>query len=232
MFPIRFPSPKNADKASILLVLPGSREPEGVGRETQPSPPVLDKEMPEKAARLRRFSDVSPGGEQSGEHAVWVHSYEPQPAYPGDGIDRPGSKARASVASCVRRFCLDCVGATSGRAAFDCGSKVCPLRPASPFLGKSLPLTMRAEDYEGEPTRVAKRRPSRMIIHAQCRQCQPGDRTDCEATDCALYAYRPWDGPGKVDRRKASPAQLGAAARGRESMRQKASTAVGAAFDA
>ncbi len=144
---------------------------------------------------------------------------------------RPREARAPTVASCVRRFCLECVGATTGRAAFDCGSRVCPLRPASPFLGKPLPQTMRADDYSGEPARVAKRRPSKALIHAQCRQCQPGDRTDCEATDCALHAYRPWDGPGKADRRKASPAQLGAAARGRESMRQKASTAVGAALD-
>ncbi len=151
---------------------------------------------------------------------------------PGNAsLARPRLTSPLTIAACVKRFCLECVGATTGRAAFDCGSKVCPLRPASPFLGKPLPLTMRADDYEGEPTRVAKRRPSRMIIHAQCRQCQPGDRTDCEATDCALYAYRPWDGPGKADRRKASQAQIEAAARGRESMRQKASTAVGAAFD-
>jgi len=137
-----------------------------------------------------------------------------------------------TISACIRRFCLDCLGATSGRAAFDCGSTICPLRHASPFLGKPVPLTMRTEDYEGEPARVAKRRPSRKMIHAQCRQCQPGDLGDCEAEACALYPYRPWSGPGHAARRKASPAQVAAAARGRESMRQKASTAVGAAFDA
>jgi len=145
---------------------------------------------------------------------------------------RSSLRSLPTVAACIRRFCLDCVGATSGRAAFDCDSKVCPLRPASPFLGKPLPATMRADDYSGEPARVAKRRPSRMLIHAQCRQCQPGDMSDCEAEDCAPYLFRPWDGPGHAARRKVSPAQAEAAARGRESMRQKASTAVGAALDA
>ncbi len=145
-----------------------------------------------------------------------------------------------TVAACVKRFCLECVGATTGRAAFDCGSKVCPLRPASSFLGKPLPVTMRADDYEGEPARVAKRRPSRTVIHAQCRQCQPSDRTDCEATDCALYAYRPWDGPGKAGKRRPSERQLAQlesarrltpAARRHESPAQKPSTPVGAALD-
>lgn len=144
----------------------------------------------------------------------------------------PRKPSPPTVSACTRHFCLDCLGTTSGRGAFDCGSTMCPLRPASPFMGKPMPLTMRIEDYDGEPARVAKRRPSRMLIHAQCRQCQPGDTTDCLAEDCVLYPYRPWSGPGHAARRKASPAQLEAAARGRESMRQKASTAVGAALDA
>jgi hypothetical protein len=93
-------------------------------------------------------------------------------------------------------------------------------------------VTMRTEDYSGEPARVAKCRPSRKLIHAQCRQCQPGDSTDCMAEDCALYPYRPWSGPGHAAKRKASVAQREAAARGREMMRQKGSTAVGAALDA
>ena len=144
-------------------------------------------------------------------------------------------------AACIRRFCLDCLGATSGRAGFDCGSTVCPLRPASPFLGKPMPRSMRTEDYEGEPDRVARRRPSRSLIHAQCRQCQPGDRTDCEAVDCALYPFRPWDGPGKAPTRKLSEKRLAqiAAARKRsplaqrpEGREQKPTTAAGRALDA
>jgi len=143
----------------------------------------------------------------------------------------PHTTSPPTVAASVRRFCLSCLGATSRRAAFDCGSTVCPLRPASPFLGKPMPVTMRG-DNRGEPAPVRRRRPSRALIHAQCRQCQPGDLSDCLAEDCALYPYRPWSGPGHVARRKASPAQLEAAAKGRESMRQKASTAVGATLDA
>ncbi len=146
-----------------------------------------------------------------------------------------------TVAACVKRFCLECVGASSGRAAFDCGSAVCPLRPAIPFLGKAMPATMRAEDYSGEPARVAKRRPSRKLIHAQCRQCQPGDTTDCLAEDCALYVFRPWDGPGKAGKRRPSAKQLAhleaarrliPAARLSATPIQKPTTAVGAALDA
>ena len=146
-----------------------------------------------------------------------------------------------TVAACVRRFCLHCLGATNGRGAFDCGSTVCPLRPASPFLGKAMPLTMRTDDYSGERARVAKRRPSRKLIHAQCRQCQPGDTTDCLAEDCALYAFRPWDGPGKAGKRRPSEKQLAhlesarrliPAARLSATPIQKPSTAVGGALDA
>jgi len=143
-----------------------------------------------------------------------------------------GRVSAPTVRACIRCFCLDCLGATSGKGAFDCGSQLCPLRPASPFLGKTMPESFRAPSYPGEPPAVPRHRPNRRLIHAQCRQCQPGDATDCLAEDCALYPYRPWSGPGHAARRKASPAQVAAAARGRETMRQKGSTAVGAAFDA
>ena len=132
----------------------------------------------------------------------------------------------------IRRFCLECLGATTGKGAFDCGSQVCPLRSASAFLGRPMPESFRGPTYSGEPLPVPRRRPSRKLIHAQCRQCQPGDTTDCMAEHCALYPFRPWSGPGHAAKRKASPAQREAAARGRESMRQRASTAVGGAFDA
>ena len=99
-------------------------------------------------------------------------------------------------------------------------------------MGKAMPKHLRPPDYDGEPARIVKRRPSRALIHAQCRQCQPGDRTDCEAQDCALYPFRPWPGPGHAPRRKASPAQAEAAARALQNGRQKASTRVGAALDA
>jgi hypothetical protein len=144
----------------------------------------------------------------------------------------PRRDSLPTPAACIRRFCLDCVGATSGRGAFDCGSKACPLRPASPFLGKPMPRSLQSPDYEGEPARVAKRRPSKSLIHAQCRQCQPGDRTDCEGEDCGLYPYRPWPGPGHAPKRTASRVQLEAAVRALRNARQKASTRVGAALDA
>jgi hypothetical protein len=155
-------------------------------------------------------------------------------------VTADSARHRPTVAQAVRRFCLDCLGATSGRAASDCGSKVCPLQPASPFLGKPMPLGMRTYDYSGEPARVAKRRPSRKLIHAQCRQCQPGDSTDCRAEDCALYPYRPWDGPDKVGKRGPSEKQLAhlesarrltPAARLSATPIQKPTTAVGAALD-
>lgn len=145
-----------------------------------------------------------------------------------------------SLSACIRRFCLDCLGATNGRGAFDCGSEVCPLRPACPFLGKPMPDSFRGPSYLAEPPVVPKCRPSRRLIHDQCRQCQPGDNTDCEAEECALYPYRPWDGPGKAGRRRPSEKQLAhlesarrlsAAARLPATPIQKPSTAAGQAPD-
>jgi hypothetical protein len=159
--------------------------------------------------------------------------------------DQSARQGRPSPGAALRAFCLACLGATNARGSFDCGSAMCPLRPASPFLGKTMPESFRGARYSGEPAPAPKRRPSRRLIHAQCRQCQPGDTTDCMAADCALYPFRPWDGPGKAPRRKASPAQCEAAARATaaslrvrghartpEMNRQRASTAVGGTFDA
>jgi len=154
--------------------------------------------------------------------------------------DRPKSSS-PTVSICIRRFCLACLRATTGRAAFDCGSTVCPLRPASPFLGRPMPESFRGANCPGEPHSVLKRRPSRKLVHAQCHQCQPGGQSDCEAMDCALYPFRPWAGPGKAPRRKLSEKRLAqlAAARRRSPLlqrsptrEQKPTTAVGAAFDA
>ena len=145
-----------------------------------------------------------------------------------------------TVSASIRRFCLDCLGATSGRGAFDCGSKACPLRPATPFLGKPMPPYLRGPSYQGEPSPVPRRRPSRKLIREQCRQCQPNDRDDCMATDCPLYPYRPWDGPGKAAKRRPSVKQLAqmAAARERSPLmqrskrcEQKPTTAMGATPD-
>jgi len=148
----------------------------------------------------------------------------------------PHRTSLPTVATCIRRFCLDCLGATNGRGAFDCDSVVCQLRPASPFLGKPMPESFRPSAYVGEPAPLPKRRPSRRLIHAQCRQCQPGDTSDCLATDCALYPYRPWEGPGKIPGRRPSRKQLAhlesarrlsAAARQPATPIQKPTTAVG-----
>lgn len=113
----------------------------------------------------------------------------------------------------VRRFCLSCLGVNSGHSAYDCASKVCPLYACMPFRGK-------------------RRRPSRAFIRAQCYQYQPGDRTDCQAAECALYPFRPWAGPGHVERRRSTAAQREAAARGRETVRQNATSAAGRALGA
>jgi len=158
----------------------------------------------------------------------------------GSEMTLPRKSSQLTVSSCLRRFCLACLGASSGRGAFDCGSTLCPLRPASPFLGRRLPESFRGPSYPGEPATGARRRPSRRLIHAQCRQCQPGDTTDCLATDCPLYPYRPWAGPGKAPARRLSEKELAQrrlaqshpSFRARKTRGQRASTAQGGTLDA
>jgi len=161
------------------------------------------------------------------------------------GSSRPSSVKAAwapTPGRAIRRFCMECVGAENSRAAFDCLSEVCLLYAACPFWHKPMPVTMRDPDHNGEPRipRPKRRRPSISLISGYCRSCQPGDRTDCQGSECPLYPYRPWPGPGKAPRRRLSDKRLAqiAAARQRSPLtlsrkrEQKASTAVGAAFDA
>jgi hypothetical protein len=89
-----------------------------------------------------------------------------------------------SVAACIRRFCLDCLGATNGRGACDCQSQVCPLYAASPFR------------------QTRRRRASKGLVAAYCRHCQPEDKTDCGASDCGLFAWRPWQPGGQPKTRR------------------------------
>jgi hypothetical protein len=166
-----------------------------------------------------------------------------------EGSRSSGAKAARTPTPgrAIRRFCMECVGAANSRAALDCLSEVCLLYAAGPFWHKAMPVTMRDPDYDGEPQieRPKRRRPSRSLILAFCRSCQPGDRRDCQGSECPLYPYRPSPGPGKVPRRVASARQRAAAAkatvaslrarghaRSSETSRQEASTTVGAAFDA
>jgi hypothetical protein len=153
----------------------------------------------------------------------------------------------ATVAACVRRFCLECVGASSARGAFDCLSGICPLYPANPFRGRTMPrslmaypeLTEEERSAERRAASIPRRRPSIRLIHAYCRDCQPGDRTDCGGP-CALYPFRPWDGPGKAPRPKRTEKQATqlASARARSPLTisrrrgEKPSTRVGAALHA
>lgn len=149
---------------------------------------------------------------------------------PIESSARPGVN-RAFVVTpgrAIREFCLGCVGAANVRAAFDCLSQICLLYAARPFWHKAMPVTMRPPDYDGEPVipRPKRRRPSRSLIRAYCRTCQPGDRTDCQGTDCALYPYRPWPGPGHAPKRQRTTEQRAAAVNGLATAVQKARKAL------
>jgi hypothetical protein len=102
---------------------------------------------------------------------------------------RPSLKSLPTVATCIRRFCLDCQGLTSARGAFDCQSRICPLYGASPFR------------------RSGHRRASKGLVSAYCRHCQPGDTTDCGGDDCALFPWRPWQPGGQPKTRIVTGAQ-------------------------
>ena len=110
----------------------------------------------------------------------------------------------------VSAFCIACMGAARRRGAYDCLCLTCLLYPANPLKGKTLPVALRPPDYDGEPNgdRPPKRRATKMMIRTYCRSCQPEDRTDCQATDCGLYPFRPWPGPGHAPKRQASPKAL------------------------
>jgi hypothetical protein len=133
--------------------------------------------------------------------------------------DRAAKGMQVTAGKAIRGFCLGCVGASKARAAFDCLSQICLLYAASPFWHKPLPATLRPPDYDGEPEipRPTRRHPSRSLIRAYCRTCQPGDRTDCGGDWCALYPYRPWPGPGKAPKRQATERQRAAGFQGRPS---------------
>jgi hypothetical protein len=107
------------------------------------------------------------------------------------------SRETPTVTACVRRFCLDCLGATSGRSAYDCQSRTCPLYQSSPFR------------------RGGRRRATKGLVVAYCRHCQPEDRTDCAGPytcpdgtlaqpECALFAWRPWQPGGQPKARRVS----------------------------
>ncbi len=98
-------------------------------------------------------------------------------------------RRRPGAAEAIRRFCLDCLGATSGRGAFDCQSRICPLYQASPFR------------------RAGRRRASKGLVVDYCRHCQPGDQSDCGAEDCALYPWRPWQPGGQPKARRLTDSQ-------------------------
>lgn len=115
---------------------------------------------------------------------------------------------------CIRRECLNCLGATKTAQAHDCLSNLCPLYPAHPFRGRLIPAPQRPRDYDeaAEQARIAahhkkhpRRQPSKRIINLMCRQCQEG-RDDCGATHCGLYPWRPWQ-PGGQPKRELSETQ-------------------------
>lgn len=102
----------------------------------------------------------------------------------------PARTKNPTIRTCVRQFCLDCLGAPTARSAFDCQSRVCPLYTCSPFR------------------KVGRRRATKAHVSAYCRHCQPEDHSDCGGPyvlpdgsfaqpQCALFPWRPWQ-PGGV----------------------------------
>jgi len=155
------------------------------------------------------------------------------------GRGEASQRRQPTPGQAIRLFCMDCVGASSTRGAFDCLSRICLLYGANPFRGRPMPKTLRVpeEDYnpatleeERESMRICaarpRQRPSRKLIRAYCRSCQPGDRTDCLGVDCALYPYRPWPGPGHVPKRERTAKQRAAAVNGLRAASQNAGNAL------
>jgi hypothetical protein len=126
-----------------------------------------------------------------------------------------GGASLPTVAACVRRFCLACLGAENARNAFDCESASCPLYVCMPFQKKAVPRHLAPprdaagpDGCEGQTTpRLAKCRASKVLVAAFCRDCQPEDRRDCGAADCPLFPWRPWQPGGQPKVRAMSESQ-------------------------
>lgn len=60
---------------------------------------------------------------------------------------------------------------------------------------------------------MAEPKSLKMAVRLHCMECngvkkiRPLPEEDCVSRSCALYPYRPWDGPGKRKRRTLSEAQ-------------------------
>jgi hypothetical protein len=186
-------------------------DPEGVSRASRL--PAVDTARPLRAAPNALNPELMPtpdrpeglGGLLARSSGRARHRREPT----------RGRASTATVAACVRRFCLECLGAPGARQAFDCLSRMCPLYVCMPFRGKSMPRHLapagRVAEAGGccgqETTRPLKTRPSKARVAAYCRHCQPGDQTDCGGDDCALYPWRPWQPGGQPKARTVSEAQ-------------------------
>lgn len=87
----------------------------------------------------------------------------------------------------IKRKCLECLNAPTGRSAFDCEDRLCPLFSTRPFR-------------DGKTSRSC---PTRGIIRKMCWMCNPTKTEDCTAgpegegfgdfpAGCPLWEFRPW----------------------------------------
>lgn len=133
--------------------------------------------------------------------------------------------ARLTPGQCIKRKCLECLGADEGGSRFDCLSEVCPLYPAHPFRGRAIPPSYAPKcgilpSEQDRAERIHRERPARRaskaIISRMCYECNP-DRQDCTSETCALLPYTPFQ-PGGQPKRVTSAKQIAAVAKARESL--------------
>jgi hypothetical protein len=125
-----------------------------------------------------------------------------------------------TMSDAIREKCKQCLGIEGSAFTYDCLSEGdCPLYAAHRFIGtpqsasRSSKTVCHVSEHDRELSRrgMKKRRPSKAIIAAMCRQCNPDDQ-DCTSRDipeygaeaCPLLPWTPFQ-PGGQPKNAISP---------------------------
>ena len=131
----------------------------------------------------------------------------------------------------VRAECRSCLSIPKGGSGYDCLDPSCPLYPAQPWRGRDLPKSLQPPndsppDEAEKATRilreVTRRRATRRMIRAKCRDCLP-ERTgqpDCTIVDCALFGLTPFQPGGQPKQTRSAKQQAAAKASGLANLRR------------
>jgi len=136
-------------------------------------------------------------------------------------VSKPIPSARAAI----KAKCLQCLDAKTGRGAFDCIGRSCPLYPAMPFRGRKLADQTEDPVFDAKIKELAaeipRRQPSRTLVRKMCAACNP-DREHCTSQTCPLLSLTQLQ-PGGQPRRARTEKQREADIRAASRLRSQAS---------